>query len=99
MLWPLVSPIFLGTFLALVAVILLMGKAHKLTRGPRRAFNRMMYGCGCGCGKPDCACSTCRAYGGKKKGTYGDRRRWGRQVRHPVRLAESQRPPPFVVPA
>ena len=68
MLWPLVSPIFLGTFLALVAIIVLMGKAHKLTRGPRRAFGRMMYGSGCGGG---CGCAKCRRR----------HRRWGRQVR------------------
>lgn len=34
-LWDLSAPIFFGTFLALVAVIVLMGKAHKLLRGPK----------------------------------------------------------------
>lgn len=34
-LWQTASPIFLGAFLALVAVIILMGKTHKLLRGPK----------------------------------------------------------------
>ena len=34
-LWDLASPIFLGAFLALVSVIMLMGKTHKLLRGPK----------------------------------------------------------------
>lgn len=33
-LWELSAPIFLGTFAAIVLVIMLMGKTHELLRGP-----------------------------------------------------------------
>ena len=33
-LWELSAPVFVGTFLALVAVLMMMGKTHKLLRGP-----------------------------------------------------------------
>lgn len=35
MLWELTLPVFFGAFLALVTVLALMGKLHKLKRGPR----------------------------------------------------------------
>lgn len=50
-LWEVAWPIFIGTFLAIVATFFLMGKLHTLARGPRRLFDRLLrpkrHGCGC----------------------------------------------------
>lgn len=73
-LWELAPPIFLGTFLAIVAVIFLANKQRKLLRGPARLAN-WLFGAPCrrrgdrgGCG-PGCGCGACRA------GRGGGRRR------------------------
>lgn len=67
-------PVFLGTFMAIIAVFFLMGKLHKLGRGPRRVFGHMLAPRNCrhyprrhgGCG-PSCGCATCKA---DTKGAY-----------------------------
>lgn len=46
-LWELTAPVFLGAFLALVCVLMLMGKTAKLLRGPR-SLARWINGGSCG---------------------------------------------------
>lgn len=62
MIWELATPVFVGVLLALLAVIFLMGKAHKLTRGPKMLVRRLRAGLrGCPCGHPGgaCRCGSC----------------------------------------
>lgn len=52
--WELASPIFLGTFLTVVVVLVLMDKGHKLLRGPMRLWNWTTGAC-CAQHGPGCA--------------------------------------------
>lgn len=100
-------PVFLGTLLAIVTVFSLMGKLHKLGRGPRRVFGQMMaprryhhyplrhWGCG-----PSCGCSMCQHMGGRKKGGCRKQQREGgcrkqdfRRKQY-ARLEKATPPPP-----
>lgn len=63
MFWELTTPIFMGTFMAMSLMLILMGKIHKLFRGPRMFFawafaEPGFYGdrkkCRCGSGKCKC---------------------------------------------
>lgn len=71
-LWELAPPIFLGTLLALVALIMLMNRQAELLAGPQRLANALFGGpggaggCRCGGGSGGCRC----AGGGGKEG-YG----------------------------
>ena len=65
-LWELAPPVFLGTLLAIIAVMLLAGKHRKLMRGPRR-WAAWMYGGGCS-GRRGCSCAGCSGMGWKKGG-------------------------------
>lgn len=56
-LWELAPPIFLGTLLAIVAVVFLAGKQRKLMRGPRRLAG-YLFGGGCS-GRRGCSCGGC----------------------------------------
>lgn len=47
-LWELAPPIFLGTLLALVALVFLMNRQAQLLAGPQRLANAM-FGRRCGC--------------------------------------------------
>lgn len=86
---------FLGTLLAMVVMMLLMGRAHELTRGPGMALGWLFaprrrrggHG-GRGGARSGCRCAHCRKLqGGLTSGSglaasgSGGRRRWGRQLR------------------
>lgn len=94
-LWELTPPIFLGTLLAIVAIVLLMNKQAKLLRGPRRlaaalfAPKRRWRGCkvgrkAAGC-KAGCACPKCRDLGP---------RMWPRPSRIPPAPKQQFKQPP-----
>lgn len=72
-LWELAPPVFLGTMLAIIAVMLLMGKHRKLLRGPRR-LAAWMYGGQCS-GRRGCTCAGC---GGG--GMWKDKSMWKKKM-------------------
>lgn len=68
MLWELATPVFVGTLLALVVVVFMMGNLATLAKGPRQLAARVkaglragLRGDGCTCGHPggNCACGAC----------------------------------------
>lgn len=57
MVYELVGPVFLGTFLAIVTVLALMGKLAKLFAGPRMLMGAGYKRChGCGMSRRSCMC-------------------------------------------
>lgn len=81
-LWELAPPVFLGTLLAMIVMILLTNKQRKLLRGPRR-WARWLFagscdrrgrwgtGGGCGCGRAGCRGCGHKMGGHKMGGGHG----------------------------
>ena len=73
---------FLGTLLAMVVTMLLMGRAHELTRGPSMAFGWLFAPKH---GRHGCKCKHCKMRRGSHgRGSHGrgtKQQMWGRQLR------------------
>lgn len=76
-LWELAPPVFLGTLLAIVAVMMLMGRHRKLMRGPRM-LAAWLYGDSRCSGRSGCMCAGCGggAMGGWMKGGWKNKGGW-----------------------
>jgi len=91
-LWELSLPIFVGAFLALVVVIMLMGKTHKLLRGPRALVNWIN-------GRDRChakvkkACHMKKAKKAHRRPKWADRPALRRQWKRPRQWRRSSAPP------